>query len=367
MRLVYLSPVPWESFAQRPHKFVEWFFNRTGEPVLWIDPYPTRFPSWKDLWRLRLSPLAGKRNSIPDWLTLLEPRGLPIEPMPGSGWINELLWRSQLREISNFAECGTTMLAIGKPSALALLLLESLHCHTSLYDAMDDFPAFYSGCSRLALARKEHAIVQRADIILASSSELKTRWTNIHNNVRLIHNGLDLPAVRSVEPTTKPSEFKVFGYAGTIASWFDWEWVLTLAEARPEDEIRLIGPMFISPANKLPANINLQPACDHAVALKAMMQFHVGLIPFKKNGITVSVDPIKFYEYRALGLPVISTDFGEMSLRAGEHGIFITRSLNDVSVIADAAIQFCGYSGDASAFTLQNNWEARFDAAMLLP
>ena len=97
-----------------------------------------------------------------------------------------------------------------------------------------------------------------------------------------------------------------------------------------------------------------------------MAEFHVGLIPFKKNALTASVDPIKYYEYRALGLPVISTDFGEMSLRAGECGVFITQSVSDVPAIADSAIQFCGDAGDASAFAIQNTWEARFDAAKLL-
>lgn len=125
--------------------------------------------------------------------------------------------------------------------------------------------------------------------------------------------------------------------------------------------------MFEPPTRRLPNNINLLPACDHAVALKAMTQFHVGLIPFKKNALTASVDPIKYYEYRALGLPVISTDFGEMSLRTGERGVFITQSVSDAPAMADSAIQFCGDAGDASAFAIQNTWEARFDAAKLLP
>lgn len=367
MRLVYLSPIPWESFAQRPHKFVEWFHGRTGEPVLWVDPYPTRFPHWRDLRRSRRSASASPHTSPPTWLTLLKPGGLPIEPIPGSGRVNGLRWRSHVRTIGGFVEGGKTLLAIGKPSVFALELLNRLGDCPSLYDAMDDFPAFYAGISRLALMRREREIAQRVGIILASSSELKSRWANIQKDVRLVHNGLDLSAVHSVEPALISSKKKVFGYVGTIASWFDWEWVCALAEARPDDEIRLIGPVFEPPTRRLPNNINLLPACDHAVALKAMTQFHVGLIPFKKNALTASVDPIKYYEYRALGLPVISTDFGEMSLRAGERGVFIAQSVGDVPAIADSAIQFFGDADDASAFAIQNTWEARFDAANLLP
>lgn len=367
MRLVYLSPVPWESFAQRPHKFVEWFHGRTGGPVFWVDPYPTRLPGWKDFRRSGLSASTGQSSRAPAWLTLLKPGGLPIEPIPGSGWVNGLRWRGHLRVIGDFVEGGRTLLAIGKPSVFALELLGRLRDCSSLYDAMDDFPAFYTGLSRFALMRREREVAQRADVILASSSALKSRWMNFHKDVRLVHNALDLSAVRSVGQAPMSSKKKVFGYVGTIASWFDWEWVCALAEARPDNEIRLIGPVFEPPSRKLPGNVHLMPACSHAEALKAMSEFHVGLIPFKKNALTASVDPIKYYEYRALGLTVISTDFGEMSLRAGERGVFITQSVSDIPAMADSAVQFCGDADDASAFAIQNTWEARFDAANLFP
>jgi len=281
--------------------------------------------------------------------------------------VNGLLWQGHMRTIEDFAEGGATLLAIGKPSVFALELLNRLPDCSSLYDAMDDFPAFYAGLSRFALMRREREIARRVRIILASSSELKSRWAKIHKDVRLVHNGLDLSAFQPMEPAPISSKKKVFGYVGTIASWFDWDWVCALAEARPDDEIRLIGPVFQPAPRKLPGNVHLLPACGHAEALKAMTEFHVGLIPFKKNALTASVDPIKYYEYRALGLSVISTDFGEMSLRAGERGVFITRSSGDVPAIADSAIQFFGDAGDARAFAVQNTWEARFDAARLLP
>lgn len=78
-QLIYLSPVPWTSFSQRPHMFVEWYHNRTGGSVLWFEPYPTRFPHFNDLQRLR-SPVTGNQhNTPPAWLTVLKPGGLPVE------------------------------------------------------------------------------------------------------------------------------------------------------------------------------------------------------------------------------------------------------------------------------------------------
>jgi hypothetical protein len=53
MRLIYLSPVAWNSHIQRPHQLVEWFHNETAGEVLWVDPYPTRLPLWRDLRAIR--------------------------------------------------------------------------------------------------------------------------------------------------------------------------------------------------------------------------------------------------------------------------------------------------------------------------
>lgn len=371
MQLIYLSPVPWDSFAQRPHKFVEWFHGRTGGLVLWLDPYPTRFPSWKDFQISRSSVVPRQFSSTPSWLTVLKPGGLPIEPIPGSGWVNSQWWRSYLNLANEFSRNSKTLLSIGKPSVFALELLKLLRHCPSLYDAMDDFPAFYSGFSRFALAQREIKIARQVDIIWVSSSQLKSRWEFMHNNVCLVRNGLDLSAMPVVDSNllsmSSSCEKKIFGYIGTIASWFDWDCVATLAKARPDDEIRLIGPVFEQLLGRLPSNVQLLPACDHATALKFMMEFHVGLIPFKKNVLTASVDPIKYYEYRALGLPVISTAFGEMRLRSNERGVFISQSQIDLPVLANSAVKFEQDADEANKFALKNSWEFRFESAKLFP
>ncbi|CRM92472.1 Putative teichuronic acid biosynthesis glycosyltransferase TuaH [Pseudomonas sp. 22 E 5] len=364
-RVVILSPLPWESFAQRPHKFVDWLHRRTGVSVLWVDPYPTRLPKWSDLRRLRASPVVQPPSPTPAWLTVLKPGGLPIEPLPGAGWVNRFVWRHALSLIEGFAREAPTLLVVGKPSALAGLLLQRLpHC-PSLYDAMDDFPAFYTGFSRASLARWERLIAQRVDVIWASSSGINAQWRGYRDDVHLVHNGLDLAAVLGIQPAPTSSTRKVFGYVGTMAFWFDWGWVAALALARPHDEIRLIGPVFEPAAHQLPPNVVLLPACDHGAALQAMAEFDVGLIPFKPNVLTASVDPIKYYEYRALALPVISTDFGEMHCRSDLPGVFISHSLTDLAALAEAALCCERDADEAHAFALQHSWEARFDATKL--
>lgn len=370
MRLVYLSPVPWGSFAQRPHKFIEWFHGSTGGDVLWLNPYPTRFPSLSDLNR------TGGQESlqevpVPDWLTCRQPCALPIEPLPGSGRLNAPMWRALLDEVTTFADREPTLLVIGKPSVLAIAVLKKLRACPSVYDAMDDFPAFYGGLSRLAMRCRELQLVRTVGEIWGSSSALISRWHPVRKDVRQVHNALDASALHAAMPCTvraaRPSgSGRVFGYVGTIGAWFDWNWVISLARSRPADRIRLIGPAFTTPRIALPHNIEMLPPCNHRQALRAMQDFDVGLIPFTRNRLTASVDPIKFYEYRALGLPVLSTDFGEMSLRRDAPGTFLSGAAGQLSDLVRRALVYVPDAEQTRRFVADNTWEARFASTGIL-
>lgn len=365
MRVVYLSPVPWESFAQRPHKFVDWAHRRTGESILWIDPYPTRFPTLGDLARRKLQDSREGSNREASWITVLRPGGIPIEPLPGSSLLNARIWSHCFKAIEAFSRSSRVLIVIGKPSALALETLERFKNCASLYDAMDDFPAFYSGFSRAALSNREGRIAMKVDEIWTSSTALKNRWAQVNRNVTLVHNALDSRLIPRAPRNSRESGPRVFGYVGTMGAWFDWEWVTSLAAARPTDEIRLIGPVFVPPRKRLPQNVTFLPACDHRAALNSMLEFDVGLIPFKATTLTESVDPIKYYEYRGVSLPVLSTCFGEMRTRDKYTGVFISRSLNDLELLSLQALEMDNPVELAEEFISQNSWDRRFDDAGL--
>lgn len=360
MRLIYLSAVTWSSFAQRPHKFVRWFHARTNAEVLWVDPYPTRFPTLADFTRPR--PAPGAKSDVPNWLRVARVRALPIEPMPVAGWLNVPLWRGLLAQAEAFADDDETLLALGKPTLLALECVRRLRRCRTLYDAMDDFSAFYRGWSRRAMSRREQSLVRRVDSVWASSSALARYWRAVRADTQLVRNGLDAEALPEPRKRMRRAPL-VFGYVGTIAAWFDWGIVLALARSRPLDRVRLIGPIYAPCPAPLPGNIELLPACEHTAALRAMNAFDVGLIPFKRTTLTAGVDPIKYYEYRALGLPVLSTPFGEMALRGAEPGVFLARDEADVGQVA--AMAAAHDAPAAESFVSRNTWDARFDAACL--
>jgi hypothetical protein len=366
MRLVYFSPVPWDSFAQRPHKFVEWFHARRGGEVLWVDPYPTRLPDLSDFRRAKAVGGSATKKS-PVWLTILRPRSLPIEPLPGSGALNRLLWDDIFQAIDVFVEEEACLFGIGKPSELALQVLARYPAIPSLYDAMDDFPAFYRGLSRIAMGRREREVAARVSQISVSSTALVDQFAAHHAKLTLALNACAVEILQPLNTTTKSSGRPVLGYVGTIADWFDWPLVFDLAEANPSMCIRLVGPIYALPPGSVPRNIELLPACSHATAISAMQEFSVGLIPFKLTDLTASVDPIKYYEYQALGLPVLSTRFGEMARRDEQTGVFLMDKHSDLVNLVRTAMAYECEINEIKEFRIANSWKARFDASGILP
>ena len=369
MRLVYFSPVRWLSYAQRPHKFVEWWRSRRNGQVLWVEPYPTRLPMLVDFrqvgGRERRVPEATAEVDIPEWLDVLRPQALPIEPLPGARMINRLMWSGCLAEIEAFIRDRASLIAVGKPSAMALQALDTMAEVPSLYDAMDDFPAFYRGISCWTMKRTEAAIASRVSALWVSSGHLAARFSQFQTKLRIIRNACTVDSLTPVRPKTRVRGRPILGYVGTIGHWFDWSWIERLANENPAMCIRLIGPRYVSPPGTMPDNVELQPACPHPAAIRAMEEFSVGLIPFKRTPLTASVDPIKYYEYRALGLPVISTRFGEMGTREGQSGVFIADEDSDLMEMVEAALACEGDVAEIQRFRDENSWQTRFDAGGL--
>ncbi|MFL6608247.1 MAG: glycosyl transferase [Pseudomonas sp.] len=332
--------------------------------MLWIDPYPTRLPTLDDF--KRKPPVAHPRDvSVPSWLKICKPPSLPIEPLWGSATVLKRLWRNTLQEASAFSAEGSCRVCVAKPSELALQLLALIPASHTVYDAMDDFPAFYQGLSRRSMERRQAQLIQRVSKVLASSSALRDKLLGMTDQVELARNACDMHRLAPVDSLDLGPKQQVLGYVGTLGRWFDWDLVIALAQANPENPIRLIGPLFTPVPRLLPANIELLPECSHASAIAAMATFSVGLIPFKLNRLTASVDPVKYYEYRALGLPVISTRFGEMALRDREPGVWIVDEDADLRKVAVEAL---GSRSDHSAveqFREAHRWAQRFSAVNL--
>lgn len=357
MRLVYLSPVPWSSFAQRPHFMVRYFLRQGFQEVVWVDPYPGRLPKWQDFHRSKS--LHDQGTPIEPGLKIIKPRFAPIDPLPGGYWLNShLSHRRLVDDIKNRLSLKECILGIGKPSSLAVDLLTSLRGHTSFYDAMDDFPQFYEGLSRKSFQRNEEILVDNVGRVFCSSNALYRKFESYRKKLMLICNAFDETVFVGPRKRRRMGS-PVIGYIGSLGGWFDWKLTCHLASVANHCEFRLIGPQLAPIPSNLPSNITILPPCRHDKVSDHLATFDVGLIPFKVNGLTESVDPIKYYEYRAMGLPIITTKFGQMKCRGEVRGVYFADENSDMKTIENALR--CELSEkETEIWRSENSWTHRF-------
>lgn len=360
MRLIYISPVPLNSFAQRPHHFVHWFHQRFNCPVLWVEPYPARLPNPEDLrrlWHPRPVRSLGPDWMTQDWLDTLHVCSIPLEPLSIGRRLNSLLWRDALRRIDDFITPDALIIA-AKPCQFAITLARRYPNNVLVLDVMDHVPAFTSGRSARWLARAEEELAARARWILSSSTALHEKLSRFGTKRRLVRNGL--ARIQPGRAATVSSGPFVLGFIGTLASWFDWDAVIRLATEIPESQIVLIGPCDAPPA-RLPPNVHLKPPIPQNRVYEAIRGFSIGLIPFKNNELTEFVDPVKYYEYRALGIPVLSTRFGEMRLRGKDDCVFFIEDAHTSAQVRQIGLSKPDAAATA-AFIAANQWDVRFNA-----
>lgn len=362
MRLIYFSPVAASSYAQRPHFMLSGCLDLGIEEALWVEPYPSRLPRWSDLHKLWG---RGDQGTVLDRrIQVLRVPALPLEPLPGGRWLNaRLLWGPVWRQLESFATAGPVMLGIGRPSGLAWEALGRLRPATSFYDAMDNFPEFHHGVSRQAVQWYEDRIAAGVDTVLVSSTFLAEKFSRRGLHVEQLLNACDLRPV--ARPAAQGGPI-VLGYIGCLARWFDWDLLRRLAAALPQAQIELVGPCAGRPPASLPANVRLLPACPHDEVPRHLARFSAGLIPFCRNPLTAGVDPVKYYDYRAAGLPVLSTRFGEMNNRGRSDGVWFLDDAADLAAVVRSALRQPSDPAAQQRFCAEHNWEQRMRRAHFL-
>lgn len=235
----------------------------------------------------------------------------------------------------------------------------------TLYDVLDDWEEFHRvGQAVWYDPDFERHMINAVDAVFAINDFLAGRIRELGGGmVEVVGNGLKpgLEVVREARPLER-GEVTV-GYFGYLAgAWFDWELIAEAARLRPSWRFYLIGYGGSPEGVRLPSTVRLlgkQPQRDLAAYAA---NWDVAVIPFKPDRLAAGADPIKTYEYLAMGLPVVAT--GVYPPAGGEA--FVTRAEGArefVRALADAAARTSPEEVSARrAFAASCTWDHRLDA-----
>lgn len=288
--------------------------------VLWVNSIGYRRPTAtvSDFRRIfnKLSAAAQPIAEVEPNLFVFNPLALPAYQSAWAG-LNCRWLGSQVRRAMRRLGFSRAINFVFNPAAA--MVAGTLGEEQIVYYCVDEYSAF-SGVDAESLIRLETQLLQKADLVVASSQRLYEAKRAANPNTILVRHGVDFDHFRKAldAQTPVPAEIAilpqpVIGYFGLIsADWVDAPLLRRLAKAMPEASIVMLGKvaMNISELQRLP-NVHFLGPKPYETLPNYCKGFDAAIVPFPINSATLSANPLKLREYLAAGLPVVSTAIPE--------------------------------------------------------
>ncbi len=189
----------------------------------------------------------------------------------------------------------------------------------TVYDCMDELSAFRFAPPHLL--QLEDELLGVADLVFTGGWSLYEAKRSRHASVHAVPSSVDVAHFSAARAERRDDEGRPrFGFFGVIDERMDLALLGTLADARPDWTIEVVGPVVkIDPA-ELPRRANLHyPGSRSYDALPATIaRWDVALMPFAINEATRFISPTKTPEYLAAGRPVVSTPVADVVRQYGD-------------------------------------------------
>jgi len=167
----------------------------------------------------------------------------------------------------------------------------------------------------------EKKIARESDMVMVTSTNLKTIMSEYNNNIEILHNAADVDNFTKAftDEFERPDEIKnvtgdIIGFTGALDPVrINYGLLGDIADTYPDKTLLLVGPYqqdLIQKAGLDQRRNIILTGSKHISQLPQYVHFMDTLIiPFYCNQLTKSIYPLKINEYLASGRSVISTNF----------------------------------------------------------
>ncbi|HEX4884399.1 MAG TPA: glycosyltransferase [Casimicrobiaceae bacterium] len=341
-RLLLVSHVDWGHIRQRPHHLAAGLAAHYDVTVL--------------------APLSRKRRS----LVANPARGLTVVHvlrLPGSyrsasiAGANAVLARAQCAP-----RVRRTSAVIVTSPELWPWIAQDVGRRPLVYDCMDDALAFDQDEGvRQRKARWERELLGRADVVVCASDELAARMRSrgaADERLRVIPNGWD-PEAFPVQPSVPlPASGPIaLAYFGTIAPWLDVDALRAVSARCADASIRLIGPVDGAAPGPID-RVTIEPPWPHDALAAAVADASALVLPFRVGELTRAVDPVKLYEYIALGKPIAASHWPALD-RFAAYVTFYRTPEHLAELVHARSLVTPPAASTRAAFLQPQSWQAR--------
>jgi UDP-galactopyranose mutase len=216
-------------------------------------------------------------------------------------------------------ERGIAEYAVWTYTPLAMPLIAELNPQFVVYDCMDELSQFLNAPAELI--RQEKRLLKRADLVFTGGPSLYRSKKSRHPNVHCFSSSVDEthfekargpgaePAVQ--EPVPHPR----LGYFGVIDERIDLPLLAALADAEPNWQITMVGPVVKIDPSTLPQrpNIHYFGQQPYTALPDFLRGWDACLLPFARNPATEFISPTKTLEYMAADKPIVGTPITDVA------------------------------------------------------
>lgn len=258
---------------------------------------------------------------------------------------------------------------------LALRFSDHLEGVRVAYDCMDELAAFKGASSELPALERQ--LLRRADVVFTGGQSLFEAKQTAHQNIHAMPSGVDVAHFAAARHAVKdPADQQSIprprlGFFGVLDERLDIALLEGLADARPDWQLVMVGPVVkIDPAD-LPRrpNIHYLGSKTYAELPQYLGGWSVALLPFARSEATRFISPTKTPEYLAAGRPVVSTSIRDVVSPYGDLGLVaIADTVDEMVQACDAALHEPDDSRRvrADAFLRGMSWDTTWSRMMRL-
>lgn len=201
-----------------------------------------------------------------------------------------------------------------------------------------------------------------SDLSLCNCMPIYDKLSSVGLLPILMPNGMDF---RSISPAATSEKLlharPIIGYCGNMNDRFDFDLVKFIALSRPEYDFTFIGSLRSienrSTLSELP-NVSYLGVKKYDEARQIMSSFDVAILPHLLDDLSASMNPLKLYAYRSLGIPVVSTNIQNI-LSEMSYGIFVASSYDDFIQLLDEVLA-SDLSFELHERHFDLSWESKF-------
>ncbi len=324
MKILILSTADWDHPVWTNKQHVAVTLAKLGHHIVYIDSLGLRKmqKSSKDKRRIlkRIKNIFSTPRKVRERIWIVSPLVLPGIQTGMLAWANKISLR--LTVYYTYLRLGFQCNILWTYSPATTLYFKPSKFEHSIYHCVDDIGSQPNMPSRV-LKELERETALSVDHVVVTTNNLLSRMKGLNKSLHLMPNVVEYkkfayPSSFSLEKAASLMESiprPIIGFVGAISTYkLDFDLLLTVVDSHKEYSFVLCGPIGegepqtnISELIKR-KNIYFLGPQSYEIIPGLMCQFDVGILPSKRNEYTKSMFPMKFFEYLASGIPVVSID-----------------------------------------------------------